>query len=262
MRDEKSKNELSVKENPTGAEMVPADVPSTETPEEKPRSSRTFIIAILVLVVAVGVVAAILFRNRNMTQELADLQTSLKESQNRWQEIAAEKEELQAQLAVVEEGIREARLTYEESTAKIADLTEQVASLTAQNTSLESQLTIAADAEAMYTRQAGEISDSMAKMQSSGEALNQEIESQNPYTGGLWNGLFNARYQILESLKAKKKALSEDLASSQAMLGALTETGMEAKADQIRADIQALEKQLEEVRNEIRMYGIESDLED
>ncbi|MCR4884254.1 MAG: hypothetical protein K6A68_11815 [Clostridiales bacterium] len=241
-------------------ENAQAETSSPEQTPGKKTSNRSFLIALVVMIIAVGVTIAILMRNQHLNQDLSNLQTSLKESQNKWQEIAAEKEVLQEELETVENNIREAQLTYEESTEKIADLTQQVNDLTSQNTTLENQLVLASDAETMYTQQASAIRDTITLLQASNDSLVQELNISSDYTGDLWNTLVEARNQLLSSLKTKKTSIEAALASNNSRLASLPETGMESQASEIRSDIQALELQLTEVCQQIRMYGTEDDL--
>ena len=148
-----STTDSNLKETVSPSELTPAEssheVPADTPTEPTPKKSRSLLIAVVVLIIAVAVTVAILVRNQHLSQDLSQLQTSLSESQNKWKETAAKKEALQTELADVENNIREAQLTYDESTVKIADLTGQIETLTAQNASLENQLVIAADTESM-----------------------------------------------------------------------------------------------------------------
>lgn len=242
--------------------LIPVEEAQNEqpTPEPAKKKSHTLLISLIVLIIAVGVTVAILVRNQHLQQDLSNLQTSLKESQSKWQAIAAEKEQLQAELETVENNIREAQLTYEESTAKIEDLTAQVDSLTTQNASLEKQLEIAADAETMYTQQTTALRDTITLLQASSDSLVQELGGSGEYTGDLWNTMIEGRNQLIASLKTKKQAIENALASLNSTLSALPETGMESRVTEIRTEIADLEKQLTEVCQQIRMYGTEDDL--
>ena len=131
-----STTDSNLKETVSPSELTPAEssheVPADTPTEPTPKKSRSLLIAVVVLIIAVAVTVAILVRNQHLSQDLSQLQTSLSESQNKWKETAAKKEALQTELADVENNIREAQLTYDESTVKIADLTGQIETLTAQ----------------------------------------------------------------------------------------------------------------------------------
>ena len=233
-----STTDSNLKETVSPSELTPAEssheVPADTPTEPTPKKSRSLLIAVVVLIIAVAVTVAILVRNQHLSQDLSQLQTSLSESQNKWKETAAKKEALQTELADVENNIREAQLTYDESTVKIADLTGQIETLTAQNASLENQLVIAADTEAL------------------------KVESE--YTGDLWQAMIDSRNQILSSLKTRKKTTEDALKSAKSQLETLSAVGNTVKADSVRAEILDLEKELAEINHKIRMYGTENDL--
>ena len=212
------------------------------------------------MVAAVLIVIAILMRNQNMSGELDHLREDLTESQSTWQQIAAEKEELQDELAVVEDGIREASLSYDESTEKIADLTGQVENLTMQNTSLENQLQVSAETQSVYIRQTEDLAGTLRMLHDADTALSDELASDREYTGSLWAAVINARNTLLTALKDEMKALQEDLALTEARLAALAETGMEEQADAIRGEIQELTSDITALRSQILMYGTLDDL--
>ena len=160
----------------------------------------------------------------------------------------------------MENNIREAQLTYDESTVKIADLTGQIETLTAQNASLENQLVIAADTESMYTRQAAAIRETMEVMKASNESLVTALKVESEYTGDLWQAMIDSRNQILSSLKTRKKTTEDALKSAKSQLETLSAVGNTVKADSVRAEILDLEKELAEINHKIRMYGTENDL--
>ena len=248
---------------PAAAESPAPQAPqSGQTPQapQKARSPRAMIWASLVMVAAVLIVIAILMRNQNMSGELDHLREDLTESQSTWQQIAAEKEELQDELAVVEDGIREASLSYDESTEKIADLTGQVENLTMQNTSLENQLQVSAETQSVYIRQTEDLAGTLRMLHDADTALSDELASDREYTGSLWAAVINARNTLLTALKDEMKALQEDLALTEARLAALAETGMEEQADAIRGEIQELTSDINALRSQILMYGTLDDL--
>ena len=247
-------NQLEQTVNPTG--LTPVEAPQTPS---APKKNRTLIIAVLVLIIAVAVTIAILVRNQHLNEDLNQLQSSLKVSQNNWKQIAEKKEALQSELADVENNIREAQLTFDESTQKITDLTGQIQTLTAENTSLENQLVIAADTESMYTRQAAAILETIEVMKTSSETLTTALKADSEYTGDLWSAMIDSRNQILSSLKTKKKTAEDALAAANSKLESLTAEST-AKADVVRAEILTLEKQLADINRQIRMYGTENDL--
>lgn|GEM_PF-3168011 len=251
-----------VKAPSTAENPAPQAPQSGQTPQapQKARSPRAMIWASLVMVAAVLIVIAILMRNQNMSGELDHLREDLTESQSTWQQIAAEKEELQDELAVVEDGIREASLSYDESTEKIADLTGQVENLTMQNTSLENQLQVSAETQSVYIRQTEDLAGTLRMLHDADTALSDELASDREYTGSLWAAVINARNTLLTALKDEMKALQEDLALTEARLAALAETGMEEQADAIRGEIQELTSDITALRSQILMYGTLDDL--
>ena len=60
---------------------------------------------------------------------LRELEQQLSESRAAWEKTAEEKEILQAELQEVQEAVKEAALTLEESTARAAELREDIAEL-------------------------------------------------------------------------------------------------------------------------------------
>lgn len=243
---------------------TPAPEKENPVPDSTParrNQKSVFYLSLAVMILAIGVAIAIFFRNQSLNQKLGTLKEDLSASQTNWQEIASEKETLQKELAQVEDNIREANLTYEESTAKIADLSEQVNDLTEQNTSLENQLVVAGNTETAYIRQTGSIENALERMKTAGSALTTELNADNEYTGTLWVTMIEARNVLLSSLRDKLHALNEDLSLAQARLGALAEKGMEAKTDAVRADILDLESQIAVVRGQILKYGTVDDLQ-
>ena len=237
----------------------PKQTPVTEPAQKK--FPHAMIWAAIVMVAAVFIVIAILMRNQTMRQELDTLKEDLSASQGNWQQIASDKEVLQDELAEVEDSIREASLTYDESTAKAADLTEQIGTLSGLNASLENQVTVSAETETVYLKQTETLTDTLRVLQAADQSLAEELNSKREYTGSLWAAVIDSRNTLLQSLKETLKALKDDLSLAESRLAALPESGMEEKADEIRGEIQQYTTDLEDVKNRILMYGTPADLE-
>lgn len=110
------------------------------------KNNRIPMILAAALVVAV-ILAVVFFMQRiNLSSQVDSLQSDLAVSQTRWQTVSEEKEALQSDLTVVNDNLREAQLSLEESAAKVEQLDEQVLELTAMKADLEVELTEAQQA--------------------------------------------------------------------------------------------------------------------
>ena len=83
----------------------------------------------LVMAAAIGLLAFLgtqYFRDR---KTLRSLETQLTESRAAWEATAAAKEEMQAELTQVNNGLREANLTIQESVTRAVELRRDIAEL-------------------------------------------------------------------------------------------------------------------------------------
>ncbi len=91
------------------------------------KNERLVLCIVLVLACTLtGVLYTSLFSSR---QDLQRRQSALTESRSRWEAIAAEKEELQAELKTVTNNLREARLSRSEAEARAAELNADIQAL-------------------------------------------------------------------------------------------------------------------------------------
>ena len=100
------------------------------------RSTKAFLLATLAAaVLTAAVLGADYVRDR---QRAAALERDVGESRARWENIAEEKEGLQAELKTVTESLKEARLTIEESETRAAELQEEIRQLQEEIQALQS----------------------------------------------------------------------------------------------------------------------------
>ena len=98
-------------------------------------------LCILVLLAALCVSGSVVASWVRQSALLREQTRRLEQSRSAWEQTAAEKEALQEQLQDVNNAVREASLTLEESTARAADLREDLAELQTEVEQLSAQLT-------------------------------------------------------------------------------------------------------------------------
>ena len=93
--------------------------------------SRSLFIFLLVACIAALILSIGLFADLAAQRKvLSDTESALETSMATWQQIAAEKEALQEDLALLKSDLREAELTLEESAAQEEKLTTEIDQLT------------------------------------------------------------------------------------------------------------------------------------
>ena len=223
-------------------------------PEKKTKRS-TMVIAVLAMLFALALVAGIFMRNQSLKTEVDTLQSDLAESQNRWQQTAAEKETLQEELTQVENDIREAQLSLDESTAKAEELRTQIADLTALNTSLTGMLEQNQATVTLAAAQTEKLTEADRLLDSAITVLRDQMEKrQGQYTGGLWVALEGARHALVGGLQTRTAVLNDQMTHFQAQLDALPATGYEEKADSIRDQMDVIRQRLAEVEELLKYY--------
>ena len=94
------------------------------------KTVRILLCVVMAAAIAVGFsLASAVFRDQRL---LRDLSGQLSASRTAWETTAAEKEKLQAELRIVEDALKEARLTLQESTERAETLQAEIDTLEAE----------------------------------------------------------------------------------------------------------------------------------
>ena len=109
------------------------------------KRTRTLLLLWLTLAVAAVTVYLSLGRRSALLRQLEETNAALAASQANWQQVAADKEALEAQRDQVSSDLREAQTALAESREKIETLTAQIEELEEGNALLRQQLDSSAD---------------------------------------------------------------------------------------------------------------------
>ena len=224
------------------------------------RNTVSIVAAVLVMLCAVALVIVIINRNQSMNAEVTRLQGELADSQNRWQETAREKEQVESELADVEEAIREARLTLDESTAKGEELSQQIQALTELSETLQAHLTGTLETAQKVEDQAGSLSERSRQMEETASSLEEQISNpDSQYTGALWDSLVKARFTLVDGLKSSIASLQEQADLLQKRMQTLPAEGYEKARDACLDQLDLIEQNIQALREELKYYTVDEE---
>ncbi len=98
----------------------------------KHTETKSLLMLLAVMLLGAVLVTGLLASQDSLRREIVTLQEELTRAETQLKEVIGQKEEQETQLKAIKNDIREADLTIEESTAKIADLEEDIAEEQAQ----------------------------------------------------------------------------------------------------------------------------------
>ncbi|MBE5768791.1 MAG: hypothetical protein E7333_04260 [Clostridiales bacterium] len=98
----------------------------------KHTETKSLLMLLAVMLLGAVLVTGLLASQDSLRREIVTLQDELTRAETQLKEVITQKEERETQLKTIKNDIREADLTIEESTAKIADLEEDIAEEQAQ----------------------------------------------------------------------------------------------------------------------------------
>lgn len=98
----------------------------------KHTETKSLLMLLAVMLLGAVLVTGLLASQDSLRREIVTLQEELTQAETQLKEVITQKEEQETQLKAIKNDIREADLTIEESTAKIADLEEDIAEEQAQ----------------------------------------------------------------------------------------------------------------------------------
>lgn len=98
----------------------------------KHTETKSLLMLLAVMLLGAVLVTGLLASQDSLRREIVTLQEELTRAETQLKEVITQKEEQETQLKAIKNDIREADLTIEESTAKIADLEEDIAEEQAQ----------------------------------------------------------------------------------------------------------------------------------
>ena len=98
----------------------------------KHTETKSLLMLLAVMLLGAVLVTGLLASQDSLRREIVTLQEELTRAETQLKEVITQKEERETQLKTIKNDIREADLTIEESTAKIADLEEDIAEEQAQ----------------------------------------------------------------------------------------------------------------------------------
>lgn len=196
---------------------------------------------LVVLVAAVALSVSMVLRARALRDEVDALSVQLSESQAAWQAIDAEKQINQSELTAIENALREAQLTLDESTQKAKELGVQVADLEEEKAALASQTDLhlrlngyvigASDmlSAALDTVSAvkNDLSDAQTELEATRERL---LNVENELNAANWS-----MQTFKDETAAEVQALQAQLEEAQSQLVPLRETLSAALAAQKEA---------------------------
>lgn len=192
----------------------------------------------LAMLVAVLLMVASVCQRNELAGDLAAIRSELNESQAAWQQVAAEKEALQAERDEVSSALREAQTSLAESEAKNTELTAQLAQLETEEAQLSAQLAETGDALLQVKAeadQAQQLADRLNGAEQENTALKEELlRTLKAYAGYLTDRQNTVRKELsemttgasadplrIEALWAEEQAIADRLSATNARIAAI-----------------------------------------